>query len=179
MIITIQGSLNGLISKLQNLADKPAVTLVVATSLVGAMRTRIHEEGKDSAGGQIGTYSKGYMGVRTGQFKTNSTVTKGKNKGQLRGTGVFTKGKDKGSPRPVYNRTAETKVVLSLTRQQESDWSVIEVNNQYGIGYKNTLNFQKSQWEEETYKKKIFDLTKDEQLLADETINNYVKNVFS
>lgn len=179
MIININGNFNGLIASLKTLANKQTTTLVVATSLVGVMRTRIHEEGKDSEGGQIGTYSKGYMSVRTGQFKTNSTATKGKSKGQLRGTGVFTKGKDKGSPRPVYNRTAETKVILSLTRQQESDWSVVEVKNQYGIGYKNPLNFQKSQWEEETYKKKIFDLTTEEQALADETINTYINNVFS
>lgn len=47
-----------------------------------------------------------------------------------------------------YNRSSDTKVVISLTRQLENDWSVIATSRGYGIGFKNPFNVQKSIWAE-------------------------------
>lgn len=167
---TDNSELYNLIDQLKQASNKYTVTLAVSTSLVGAMRERIHENGIASDGSQIGTYSEGYMVVRTGQYKNSKTSKKGVTKAGTSKTG---------KPRPNYNRTNDTKVILSLTRDQERDWSVIEVNGQFGIGYKSDLNFNKSKWEEETYRKKIFDLTDKEQELVNETVNTYFTNVVS
>jgi len=150
----------------------------VATSMLGVVKNRIHEEGKDASGGQIGNYSKEYMAVRTGQFKSNGVKTKGKNKGETRPTGVFTKGKQKGQPRPQYNRTSDTRVVISLTRQMENDFVVIATADGYGLGYNNPDNKKKVGYVENTYKKSIFSLTEGEATqavaIAQKTINDAI-----
>jgi len=84
-----------------------------------------------------------------------------------RKTGVFNGEEKVGTARPNYNRTADTKVILSLTRQMENDLSVVETSGGYGIGYLNPDNLKKARWCEETYKKKILSkLTTEEIELA-------------
>lgn len=70
------------------------------------------------------------------------------------------------STREKNKRGADTKVIISLTRQLENDWSVVDNGNSYGIGFKNKHNFDKSQWVEATYKKKIFSLSPSEKEYA-------------
>lgn len=154
----------------------------LAVNMLPVVHDRIHVEGKDASGGQIGTYSPGYMKVRTGNYP-ETVLKSGKNKGNFRTkktkegqAGVFTKGDHKGEPRPRYNRDSSTKVILSLTKEMELDFSVIADNNKYGLGFKNEHNFNKSQWVESTYKKKIFSLTPDEQELTLELAKKYITN---
>jgi len=52
-------------------AGYDTVLRTVATSLLGDVKNRIHEDGKAADGSQIGTYSKGYMVVRTNSYKGN------------------------------------------------------------------------------------------------------------
>ena len=61
-----------------------------------------------------------------------------------------------------YNRKEDKKIVVSLTRQLENDWSVIATERGYGIGFLNTFNLQKAGWVEEIKDKSIFKLTKRE-----------------
>lgn len=65
-----------------------------------------------------------------------------------------------------YNRSEDKKVVLSLTRQEENDFSIQPTNDGYGLGYTNEENFKKSQWAEKRYNKKISDLTTEEKELV-------------
>lgn len=65
--------------------------------------------------------------------------------------------------RPPYNRTADRKIIVSLTRQLENDWSVIATDKGYGIGFKNAFNLQKARWVEENKGRKIFNLSPSEQ----------------
>lgn len=67
-----------------------------------------------------------------------------------------------------FNRTNDSKVVLSLTRQMENDFKVIETENGYGLGFSNPFNYEKSQWNEQRFKK-IYDLTPDEIVLTQQT----------
>lgn len=145
----------------------------IAVSMLPVVRDRIHVQGKAADGSQIGEYSEGYMAVRTGIYKSNEKVSKGKNKGQTKSTGVFTKGENKGKQRPNYNRSQDKKVILSLTRQQESDLSVQPTPEGYGLGYNNDANFNKAQWAETTYKKPIFSLTNDEKEMVIEIADSY------
>lgn len=170
--------------------DKIARALAIMTA--GNMAYRIHTEGKNPDGSQIGTYSDGYMKVRTGQFSTNRKISKGKNKGATASKGVFTKGKNKGAPRPNYNRTADTKVIFSLTRQMENDFSLdggkdepIKTANGYGVGWKNPVNTQKAEWLTEKgvgKKKKVFpgvyNLSDFEKGQIIVTVDAFVKNAY-
>lgn len=157
--------------KIRSLQHPDLLLREIATSMQAVVRDRVHTDGIASDGSQIGTYSKEYMSVRTGQFATNKKVAKGKKKGELRTEGTFTRGIHKGEQRPMYNRTSDTKVIGSLTRQMESDWSAQPTPTGYGLGYNNIENFNKSQYLEATYKKKIWPLTNNEEdnvlLIAD------------
>lgn len=159
----------GLASQLSNIVD--SLLREVAISMLPVVRDRVHTEGKAADGSQIGTYTEGYMSVRTGVYKSNEKITKGKKKGETRNVGVFTKGEHKGETRPKFNRTSDTKVILSLTRQMESDLSVQATETGYGLGFNNSFNFDKAQWAEARYKKKIYSLTDQEQIQVIEIAN--------
>lgn len=164
--------------KLEALQRNPDQMLrTVALSVLPEMKSRIHVEGKDSNGGQIGTYSPSYMKVRTGQFGNSGRFVRGAKKGEVKDAGKFSKGVKSGESRPKYNRTSDTKVILSLTRQMENDLSVGPSGNGYGIGFNNTENFNKSQWNEATYKKKIFSLTKEEKELAKKVAEDFISQI--
>lgn len=77
----------------------------------------------------------------------------------------------KARQRKPYNRTGDTKIIVSLTRQLENDWSVIAVDKGYGIGFKNSFNLQKMRWVEDIKGKKIGDLTPDEEKYVVDYIN--------
>ncbi|MDR1221337.1 MAG: hypothetical protein LBL07_00455 [Tannerella sp.] len=171
--------------------DMDALCFEIATSLNGDIRHRVHVDGLAADGSKIGTYSKGYMKVRSGnyddaeRFKRDSKKT-GKKAGDFKdkkkkgGAGVFTKGPRKGQPRPVYNRKDEKDVVLSLTRQMENDMKNtgnIPVEGGYGIGYSNEHNYNKAMWVEETYDKKIWDFTEKEKQTAIDIVNRKVDEI--
>ena len=76
---------------------------------------------------------------------------------------------------------ADKKVVSSLTRQQENDFSVVATDTGgYGLGYNNIENFNKAGYVEDTYGKSIFSHTESErgqvyeiaQAVVDGTIND-------
>lgn len=139
---------------------------IIASTLTGMMRDRVHVQGKDSNDNQIGTYSSEYMKVRTGNFKSSKIV----------------RGVNKGNARKKYNRTSDTKVILSLTRQMENDMSICERNPikipyGYAIGYQNDFNFEKLTWLEKKYKKQILTkLSKHEEEVKNEIVNNYLND---
>ncbi len=163
--------------------DADRIMRTVAISTLATVKRRIHTDGLASDGKSIGTYSKGYMVVRTGAYKNAGRTSKGKSKGALKNAGYYTKqglysdtathrvkkfGKLNSNERAriKYNRDNNKNVVLSLTRQMESDMSVIAIPGGYGIGYLNPLNFKKARWNEATYKKRIFSLTNSERETA-------------
>lgn len=186
------------LEQIQALRNNPDPVLrTVALAILPELKHRVHVEGKDSAGGQIGTYSPGYMVLRTGAFENADKFSKGARKGALKNAGKFTKrgytkftqedeetvsGKrafaklgDNGGTRPKYNRTADTKVILSLTRQMENDLTVVATGRGYGIGYLNPENLKKARYCELTYKKKILTkLTKGEIDLARKTATEFL-----
>ena len=75
--------------------------------------------------------------------------------------------------KPPYNRTADEKVVVSLTRQLENDWAVIATKNGYGIGFKNPFNLQKGRWVE-AIKKPFLSLTAQEAQYAQQRFQQLV-----
>lgn len=174
-------------NKLSQLQYRDKLLRAVATNVLAEMKLRIHTEGQDATGAQIGEYSESYMKVRTGDFQNAPTVTRGARKGKRRNAGVFTEsvirlnkengvftGEDKvGKARPKYNRTADKKVICSLTRNMENDIKILATPAGYGIGYSNEVNAQKVDWLEATYNKKIFFIGERERKIIVSTIENY------
>lgn len=73
-----------------------------------------------------------------------------------------------------YNRSSDNKVIVSLTRQLENDWSVIATANGYAIGFLNQFNLQKARWVESIKEKRIFQLSQQEQDYATNRLNEIV-----
>jgi hypothetical protein len=131
--------------KLQILKDREYLLRPVAFDMIDLMTKRIHVDGKDAEGNEIGAYSNRYLELR--QRK--------------------------------YNRTSDTKIIVSLTRQLENDWSVIATDKGYGVGFLNVFNNQKARWVEENKGKKIFFLSESEQKYAIERINELVSDALN
>lgn len=122
---------NRVARKLDRLKDREQLIRPLCFDLIELMKKRIHEDGKNSSGSQIGTYSNEYLKRR----------------------------------QKHYNRSADNRVIVSLTRQLENDWSVIATEKGYGIGFKNSFNLQKARWVE-AKKGVIFSLTAQENQYA-------------
>lgn len=76
-----------------------------------------------------------------------------------------------------YKRSSDPKIIVSLTRQLENDWSVIATNKGYGVGFLNPFNMQKARWVEENKGKAIFSLSKSEENKLSEVVQELVSNV--
>jgi len=152
------------------------MTAIQASTLIAEMRKRIHKDGKSSDGGQIGKYSTGYIAVRSGIFKNSGKQSKGVKTVKVKNAGTKTKGADTGSKRTNYNRGTDPKVIISLTGQLENGYTIMPLANGTAIGFANTENFNKSQWVEKTYKKKIFNVTKDELKMIYEAGQDYIND---
>jgi hypothetical protein len=145
----------------------------MATSVIGMMRDRIHGKGKASDGSGIGTYSPGYMKVRTGSFRGANYV----------------RGKNKGNPRKKYNRSGSTDVVLSLTREMENDFGIFKNSRgKWAIGFIRNPKRDGGSFthvkiarnaESNLYGKRIYSLSKDEQSMVDSVLNRYITVAFS
>lgn len=112
--------------KIKEATDKEYLLRPICFDVIDLITKRIHIDGKNSAGSNIGSYSSSYLKVRQ-----------------------------------KFNRKEGDKVVVSLTRQLENDYSVIATQNGYGVGFNNIINKKKVDWVEEK-KGKIFGLTSDE-----------------
>lgn len=165
--------------QLEQLKNKEYLLRPVAIEVIPLITERIHQKGEASDDSQIGTYSSGYMAIRTGVFKSNEVYKSGPNKGKNKPTGKFTRGKNKGLTRPSYNRSNDTKVIVSLTRKLEQDWAVIATPNGYGIGFLNPLSLQKLRWVEGIKDKTIGNLSKSEQQYAVDRINELIADALN
>ena len=62
------------------------------------------------------------------------------------------------------NYPISRKVILQATSQMVNDYKLLVLpGGNYGSGFSNTKNFDKSLWVEDTYNKSIFELTKSEE----------------
>lgn len=148
-MITVKSNIKIVTGKIQKqielLKNKEYLLRPVAIEVIPLMTERIHQKGQASDGGQIGTYSSGYLRLRQSKYK----------------------------------RDASAKVIVSLTRQLENNWSVIATQNGYGIGFLNPFSLQKARWVEDGKDKKIFSLSKSEQQYAVERINELISDALS
>lgn len=195
-MISVKTNLKAVAAVIKGRLDKlndPEFLRPVALAMISTIAIRIHKDGKDSKGTQIGEYSSSYLKLRSGNFANSGRVSRGENKGNLKNSGTFTgsvirlnkktgvfSGTEKeGTARPIYNRGDSKKVIISLTRQLENDYAVVAIPRGYAIGFNNSHNYDKSQWVQQTYGKRIFDLTKEESDLAIELITDLANKTIS
>lgn len=172
--------LTSLTEKLRKLKDPEYLLRGPIVEVIHSMNRRIHIDGKASDGSEIGTYSPGYMKVRTGLFLNSKSLKRGIVKGKPTNPGTFSRGKKKGQARPAYNRDASTKVIVSLTRNLEKDWTVVTTaKGNYGIGFSNPDNYDKLNWVETAKKKTIGHLTKEEQEFVNEQFQKIVNDTLT
>jgi len=81
--------------------------------------------------------------------------------------------------REKAGRGESKKVIVSLTRQLENNWSVLETTNGYGIGFTNSFNADKLRWVEEMKGKVISNLSEKEIDYAFERINELVADALN
>lgn len=76
-------------------------------------------------------------------------------------------------------RSADPKVILSLTRQMENDYAVIATSKGWGIGFNNQLNLQKAKWNNKRYDgRPIYDLTAEEVKLISSLLTQIISKQF-
>jgi hypothetical protein len=179
----VQLQLERISSMLLNL-DVGKITKEMATTTLGMMRDRIHEKGRASDGSGIGTYSPAYMKVRTGMYGNAKVAKRGKSKGKNTNSGSFTKGANRGKPRPNYNRSTSTEVILSLTREMENDLGAfIAENGLWSIGFIRNPSRKSGKKHsdiarimERKYGKLIYSLDKDEEAKVESILQDYVND---
>lgn len=177
---TVTTNISTVIDRLQSnfekLRDREYLLRPLAIETIPLMKERIHVDGKDSSGEQIGTYSTEYMRVRTGNYKNATKKTAGAfQRGKNAFSNVATR---KANLRPNYNRSADTKVIISLTRNLENDYQAVATEKGYGIGFSNPDNKDKAGWVEKTYKKIIFNLAPGEKDYITDRLQELVTEAF-
>lgn len=80
--------------------------------------------------------------------------------------------------REEAGRGKSTKVIVSLTRQLENNWSVLETTNGYGIGFTNPFNADKLRWVAEAKGKVIAELSSTELDYAFDRVTELVSLAF-
>jgi len=156
-------SVDYVVKGLASLTDTDSLLREIASGMLAKTHTRIHNYGERADGTPIGTYSDAYMKLRTDSYSTN----------------YYTKGKNKGQPRPLYKRDFDTKVIFSLTRQMEKDYSIIAISDtEYGLGFQNPVDGQKSVWLQEQFGNNIWALSEEELSDVEAIIQEFVNNAF-
>lgn len=126
----------------------PRILKAAMSTLQTEIVERIHSKGQDAKGAKIGTYS------------TKPTSIAKKN--QVRNTGqTFFQG----GYREYKYRIGQdaSKVTLEHTGQMRKDFSVIPLGRaKAGLGFKNPVNNQKSEWMEDKYNKNVYAPSKKE-----------------
>jgi len=126
--------------------DRAGVAAV--NSVLAQQKKRIFQQGKDSSGGKIGTYS------------TNPISISKKNQARNTGKTYF-----KGGYRQYKSLTGKGSNTVNLrnTDQMMMDLgTTVVAKGQYGIGFNNHFNADKAEWNEEKYDKDIFTTTTSE-----------------
>jgi hypothetical protein len=180
-------SLKGDLSSLQKGGEHyNGILRQVATSTLGVMKMRIHEEGKASSGGDIGQYSTkpAYISINEpvrvslrpiGKTK-QSTFKTGKKAGQDHKTRYFVNGYKE--YKTAAGRNLLGKVNLSLSGQLNSQFTVIPTNEGWGLGWADKEKLERAKGFEKKYSKPIYNLSQEELENIGKSVNDYLDAIF-
>jgi hypothetical protein len=144
-----------LIEKINKAARSDRNLRIALTSTLSVHKPRIFQQGFDSKGSKIGTYSSKPASISRKQ--------------QARDTGrSFFKGGYAEYKRAVGKNPGY--VILRNTDQMYMDYGIQGSGLNYGFGFQNSENYNKSQWMQEKYHKDIFDISRNEEKVLTEVL---------
>lgn len=133
---------DALISQINKLMRPDAIMVATLSTVLAQQKKRIFQAGKDANASKIGSYSTKPISIAR--------------KDQSRNTG---KTYFKGGYREYKSLTGKGSATVNLrnTDQMMMDYGVHVLGpKQYGLGFNNKFNFDKSNWNEEHFDKEIF-----------------------
>lgn len=146
-----------LISEVNRMLQTDRIMTAAMNSVLAKQKERIFQEGKDSAGGKIGSYSTRPISISRSR--------------QSRNTG---KTHFKGGYREYKSLTGKGASTVNLrdTDQMMQDLGThVLGRNEYGIGFTNSFNKDKADWNEAHFRKDIFSTTENE----DQVVTNVIE----
>ena len=144
--------IDDLIKRIDRAVKSEKVMRTALTTLLTVHKQRIFQSGQDAEGGKIGKYSTKKISIaKSKQARdTGHTVFEG---GYAQYHREIGKGDD---------------VNFRNTDQMMADYGIIQNGNQFGFGFQNSLNYNKSQWVQDHFDKDVIDLSRKElDLLGD------------
>lgn len=117
------------------------------TTTLAIHKPRIFVQGLDGTGNKIGTYGTKKISI--------SKKNQARNTGKTYFKGGYAEYKRAIGKNPGY-------VILRNTDQMYMDYGLVGASGKYGFGFRNSKNYDKSQWMEDKYKKDIFELSDSE-----------------
>jgi len=141
-----------LIQRLNRAVKSEKAMRTALTTLMAVHKPRIFESGQDSGKSKIGKYSTNPISIA----KSNQA----RSTGQTFFPGGYAEYKQKiGKGGDVNFRNFD---------QMMMDYGIIQNGSQFGFGFQNHFNYEKSQWLQDKYNKDVFDLSEQElNLLGD------------
>lgn len=135
-----------LIQRINRAVRSEKAMRVALTSVLSVQKSRIFQSGQDASKSKIGKYSTKPISIskKNQARNTGKTYFKG---GYAEYKAAIGKGGD---------------VNFRNTDQMQMDYGIIQNGNQFGFGFQNVENYNKSQWLQDKYDKDVFDLTEQE-----------------
>lgn len=135
------------VEKVNRAIRSPGPKKIALTTTLAKHKPRIFEQGQDDSGAKIGTYSNNPISI--------SSKNQARNTGQTYFPGGYAQYKSAVGKNPGY-------VILRNTDQMYADYGLIQNGDEFGFGFQNDFNADKSGWMEDKYDKEIFSLSDDE-----------------
>jgi hypothetical protein len=159
----VANELAALITKINNSVRSEKNMRVALTTVMAVHKPRIFEKGQDASNDKIGTYSTKPASISKKQQSRQTGKTYFK--------GGYAEYKTAVGKNPGY-------VNLRNTDQMMMDYGLVIKGQQFGFGFQNKLNYDKSQWMQDKYNKDIFDLNDSElNVLADTLKAELLKSI--
>lgn len=138
--------IDDLIKRITRAVKSEKAMRVALSSVLSIHKPRIFQSGQDSNKSKIGKYSTKPISIsRKNQARnTGKTYFPG---GYAEYKSAIGKGGD---------------VNFRNTDQMQMDYGIIQNGSEFGFGFQNSFNFEKSQWLQDKYGKDVFDLSEQE-----------------
>lgn len=141
-----------LIDRVNKAVKSEKAMRIALTSVLAIHKPRIFQSGQDSNKSKIGTYSTNPISI--------SKKNQARNTGKTYFKGGYKEYKD------AIGKGGD--VNFRNTDQMSMDYGIIQNGTEFGFGFQNEQNYNKSQWLQDKYEKDVFDLTEQElDLLGD------------
>lgn len=134
---------------------------IAASAVLAKHKPRIFDRGETETGGKIGTYGTKPISI--------SAKNQARNTGKTYFKGGYAEYKSAVGKNPGF-------VILRNTDQMYADYGLVQSGSDFGFGFQNDFNANKSGWMEDKYDKSIFSLSESEfNLFVDVLVSEQTK----